>query len=220
MQLVSLGFPRRMVVKPNLPWRTKRFSRDAKRDCGRNDRRRLGIDPGQSAAYLLPRPDDLTGIRAASDLKVVPCRPIIFLYFLMMRDGPVGSCMDSDIMTIREVAEYLKLTEKTAYRHVADGKIPGFKVGGGLAVPAQRDRQGGSSGSPPGRRNGEANNARVERRCRESRRLCPAYRGNPTTGFQAIRIWHGHSAIRHAKPPPLHPRSRPVAWTGTSARTG
>ena len=29
--------------------------------------------------------------------------------------------MDSDIMTIREVAEYLKLTEKTAYRHAADG---------------------------------------------------------------------------------------------------
>ena len=48
----------------------------------------------------------------------------------MMRDGPVGSCMDSDIMTIREVAEYLKFTEKTAYRHVADGKTPGFKVGG------------------------------------------------------------------------------------------
>ena len=28
----------------------------------------------------------------------------------------MGSPMDSDIMTIREVAEYLKLTEKTAYR--------------------------------------------------------------------------------------------------------
>ena len=40
--------------------------------------------------------------------------------------------MDSDIMTIREVAEYLKLNEKTAYRHAADGKIPGFKVGGGI----------------------------------------------------------------------------------------
>ena len=37
--------------------------------------------------------------------------------------------MDSDIMTIREVAEYLKLTEKTAYRHAPDGKIPAFKVG-------------------------------------------------------------------------------------------
>lgn len=38
--------------------------------------------------------------------------------------------MDTDIMTIREVAEYLKLTEKTAYRLAADGTIPGFKVGG------------------------------------------------------------------------------------------
>ncbi len=38
--------------------------------------------------------------------------------------------MLADIMTIREVAEYLKLTEKTAYRLAAEGKIPGFKVGG------------------------------------------------------------------------------------------
>ena len=30
----------------------------------------------------------------------------------------------------REVTEYLKLAEKTAYRHAADGKIPGFKFGG------------------------------------------------------------------------------------------
>lgn len=38
--------------------------------------------------------------------------------------------MNTDIMTIEEVAEYLKLAEKTAYRLVAEGKIPGFKVGG------------------------------------------------------------------------------------------
>ncbi len=38
--------------------------------------------------------------------------------------------MLADIMTIREVADYLKLTEKTAYRLAAEGKIPGFKVGG------------------------------------------------------------------------------------------
>ena len=38
--------------------------------------------------------------------------------------------MQTDIMTIKEVAEYLKLTEKTAYRLAAEGKIPGFKVGG------------------------------------------------------------------------------------------
>lgn len=35
-----------------------------------------------------------------------------------------------DIFTIHELAEYLKLNEKTAYRLVANGEIPGFKVGG------------------------------------------------------------------------------------------
>lgn len=38
--------------------------------------------------------------------------------------------MQSDVMTIKELSEYLKLKEKTAYKLVADGKIPGFKVGG------------------------------------------------------------------------------------------
>ncbi len=38
--------------------------------------------------------------------------------------------MTTDILTIKEVAAYLKLKEKTAYRLAAEGKIPGFKVGG------------------------------------------------------------------------------------------
>lgn len=38
--------------------------------------------------------------------------------------------MAETIMTIKEVAEYLKLNEKTTYRLVSQGKIPGFKVGG------------------------------------------------------------------------------------------
>ncbi len=38
--------------------------------------------------------------------------------------------MDDEILTIKEVAAYLKLTEKTAYRLAAEGDIPGFKVGG------------------------------------------------------------------------------------------
>jgi len=33
-------------------------------------------------------------------------------------------------MTMKEVAEYLKINEKTAYRLASEGKIPGFKVGG------------------------------------------------------------------------------------------
>ena len=38
--------------------------------------------------------------------------------------------MDNDIMTMKEVAEYLKLNEKTAYRLTSEGKLPAFKVGG------------------------------------------------------------------------------------------
>ena len=38
--------------------------------------------------------------------------------------------MADEILTLKEVAEYLKLAEKTAYRLAAEGKLPGFKVGG------------------------------------------------------------------------------------------
>lgn len=38
--------------------------------------------------------------------------------------------MTDEILTLKEVAEYLKLAEKTAYRLTAEGKLPGFKVGG------------------------------------------------------------------------------------------
>ena len=38
--------------------------------------------------------------------------------------------MSADIMTIDEVADYLRINKKTAYRLAADNKLPGFKVGG------------------------------------------------------------------------------------------
>lgn len=38
--------------------------------------------------------------------------------------------MQDQIMTLKEVATYLKLAEKTAYRLASEGKLPGFKVGG------------------------------------------------------------------------------------------
>lgn len=34
-----------------------------------------------------------------------------------------------EILTVRELAEYLKIAEKTAYRFASEGKVPGFKVG-------------------------------------------------------------------------------------------
>lgn len=38
--------------------------------------------------------------------------------------------MNDEILTLKEVAEYLKLAEKTTYRLAQKGQLPGFKVGG------------------------------------------------------------------------------------------
>ena len=46
----------------------------------------------------------------------------------------------SEILTVREVAARLKITEKTAYKLAAKGDIPGFKVGGLVAVRQGRNR--------------------------------------------------------------------------------
>ncbi|MBW8067606.1 MAG: helix-turn-helix domain-containing protein [Ferrovum sp.] len=40
------------------------------------------------------------------------------------------STSESEILTIKQVADYLKVTERTIYRLAADKKIPAFKVGG------------------------------------------------------------------------------------------
>ena len=37
--------------------------------------------------------------------------------------------METDVITIRELAIYLKMAEKTLYRLAAEGSVPGFKVG-------------------------------------------------------------------------------------------
>jgi excisionase family DNA binding protein len=59
----------------------------------------------------------------------------IFLYSLNI--VLVGKAMTDEILTLQEVAEYLKLAEKTAYRLAAEGKLPGFKVGGSWRFRAE-----------------------------------------------------------------------------------
>ena len=49
---------------------------------------------------------------------------------ILSRIVSMDKVMNDEIMTLKEVAEYLKLAEKTAYRLAAEGKLPGFKVGG------------------------------------------------------------------------------------------
>jgi excisionase family DNA binding protein len=41
----------------------------------------------------------------------------------------IKAMSEADILTVKELADYLKIAEKTAYRFVAEGKIPAFKVG-------------------------------------------------------------------------------------------
>ena len=36
---------------------------------------------------------------------------------------------NDEILTIKELATYLKIAEKTAYLFVCEGKLPGFRVG-------------------------------------------------------------------------------------------
>ena len=46
----------------------------------------------------------------------------------------------TDVMTVREVAEYLKVKDRTIYRLVANREIPGFQGRRLVAVPENRDR--------------------------------------------------------------------------------
>jgi excisionase family DNA binding protein len=45
------------------------------------------------------------------------------------------AALKSDILTITEVAQYLKVAERTLYRLAAAKKIPAFKVGGTWRFP-------------------------------------------------------------------------------------
>lgn len=58
---------------------------------------------------------------------------------------------ETDIMTLKELADYLKVAEKTIYRLANDDKIPAFKVGGSWRFKKQDidlwiAKQGGMSG--------------------------------------------------------------------------
>ena len=47
------------------------------------------------------------------------------------------AAMKDEILTLKEVAAYLKLAEKTAYKLAAEDKLPGFKVGGSWRFKAK-----------------------------------------------------------------------------------
>jgi excisionase family DNA binding protein len=58
-----------------------------------------------------------------------------------------SSAADNAIMTIGEVADYLKVTERTIYRLAGAKKIPSFKVGGVAGGFRRRTSTSGSAGN-------------------------------------------------------------------------
>jgi len=66
---------------------------------------------------------------------VILCLNWTFLYFfdtLIMSWSPSyeTTSMDDEILTVREVAKYLKVGERTIYRLATSCRLPAFKVGG------------------------------------------------------------------------------------------
>ena len=54
----------------------------------------------------------------------------IFYYFQSIYpEKDIKAMPNDDIMTVKELTDYLKIAEKTAYRFASEGKVPGFKVG-------------------------------------------------------------------------------------------
>lgn len=55
---------------------------------------------------------------------------VLYCCILHLIGSPMSNNSENGILTIKDVAEYLKVTERTIYRLAASKKIPCFKVGG------------------------------------------------------------------------------------------
>lgn len=61
----------------------------------------------------------------------MPVNSCLFLNFpIFSRKAILRIIMTDQILILKEVAAYLKLTEKTVHRLAAEKKLPGFKLGG------------------------------------------------------------------------------------------
>lgn len=47
-----------------------------------------------------------------------------------------------DFLTVRELGEYLRVSRRTAYQLIYDGRVPHVRIGGSIRIPrAELDRQ-------------------------------------------------------------------------------
>jgi len=70
--------------------------------------------------------------------------------------------MTEDILTLKEVAQYLKVTERTLYRLAQEGRIPAFRVGASwrfkradIDAWIEAQKRSGSPAEKPTTANGE-----------------------------------------------------------------
>ena len=82
-------------------------------------------------ARLIPRPVVIGTVRIRS-LLVAGMKVLHYPVVLCHQFGSTmpSNISESGILTIKDVAEYLKVTERTIYRLAAAKQIPAFKVGG------------------------------------------------------------------------------------------
>jgi excisionase family DNA binding protein len=62
-----------------------------------------------------------------SDLKILRYSVVVYHRLPKVMSISTG---EGDILTIKQIAEYLKVTDRTIYKLAAAKKIPAFKVGG------------------------------------------------------------------------------------------
>ena len=87
-----------------------------------------------SPVHLVPVcADSVSGPRQRHDLQApeVTTLPYSASHFTASLCATPTRSAKTDILTINDVAEYLKVTERTIYRLAAAKKTPAFKVGGG-----------------------------------------------------------------------------------------
>jgi len=58
----------------------------------------------------------------------LPCTPLHWLLPSCSPNFSMNTATDS-VMTVKEVADYLRVNQRTVYRLAVDRKLPGFKVG-------------------------------------------------------------------------------------------
>ncbi|MFO0911328.1 MAG: helix-turn-helix domain-containing protein, partial [Pirellulales bacterium] len=94
-----------------------------------------GSDGGDSPPSPAPGRAKRLGMRQNLVFRSLDAHFLKILYYpdsrsYQMAQSMTTSAGESGILTIREVADYLKVTDRTIYRLAAAKKIPAFKVGG------------------------------------------------------------------------------------------